>query len=489
MKSPPMPRLSMLQQTLRYVRDPLPLLDQCSTELGDLFMLRLMGNGYGVLLSAPEHLKVIFGGDPDVLHAGEANQSVFGPLSGPATLLTVDGAAHRQRRKQLQGPFHGERMRVYADVMSTITTQNLERWPNERPFALKPYLKQITMEVILRTIFGLDGAARNAKLGGLLRWLGDVGLGSPLLLLPFLQRDLGRFSPWGRVLHLLRQTDAALFAEIARRRAGPLDPEATDVASMLMHVHSGDGQPLSDQELRDELITLLLAGYETTSTTLTWVFERILAEPAVYERLCTEIRDLPKSEQLSRESLAKMDYLDAVIKEAMRYRPVMPVAGARKLTRPLEVGGYLLPQGALVTNCVYLVHRREQNYPDADQFRPERFLESAPHPLTWTPFGGGARRCIGAAFALYEIKVVVATVLAQRNLRLALDRPVRTVRQGFFLTPEKGLPVVASPSNHFLASRVPHLSTTRATEPSRVAAMLKDLPDPSQVSSVQPVKP
>lgn len=439
-REPPRPRSSAIAQTYRYVRDPLPLLDECRRDLGAIFALRLIGNGDWVFLSEPQHLRTMFTGDARVLHAGEANSSIFGALTGRGAAFGLDEDAHLARRRLLTKPFHGDRMHEYTGVMRTLAERTIAAWPDDRTFALHPEMQRIALEVILRSIFGLERGADSAKLAALLTRMADEGVRSPLLLAPSLQWDLGRFSPWGRITHIVRETDEALHAEIRRRRAEPADPERHDILSMLLAVRDPEGRPLSDGDIRDELVTMLLAGHETTGTALAWTMERLLAHPEAYARAEAECDQVTGGGPIGREHVPRLVYLDAVIQETLRLRPIMPVGGVRKLTAPFEVGGFVVPKGATMANCMYLAMLRPEAFPEPGRFLPERFLGKAPDIYEWTPFGGGARRCLGMAFAFWEMKVVLATLMTQVRLRLD-GAQVRALRRGFFLAPEGGPPV------------------------------------------------
>jgi unspecific monooxygenase len=266
----------------------------------------------------------------------------------------------------------------------------------------------------------------------------NVAVRSSLLLAPPLQWDLGAWSPWGRVLRIVARADAAIYREIARRRLEPDLAERSDILSLLLTASYEDGTRLTDREVRDELVVMLMAGHETTGTALAWAFERILSLPEVEQRLRAERACVVGSEPLTAAHLPRLEYLDAVVKESLRARPIMPAGGAREVKRPVEIGGYLIPAGASLINCMYLLHRRPDLYPDPDSFKPERFLgKRVIDPYEWTPFGGGIRRCLGMAFALFEMKTVIAAVLSQARLRL--ERPnVSAERRGFFLAPESG---------------------------------------------------
>ncbi|MCC7540841.1 MAG: cytochrome P450 [Deltaproteobacteria bacterium] len=440
MSLPPGPQSAAIFQTIRYVTKPIPLLEECRAKHGDIFTLKLVGSGDWVFLTKPEHLKEMFTGEPEVLHAGEANKSVFGAITGSSTVLTMDDKEHLARRRLLLPPFHGERMQEYVDITRDITLARAGSWGAGQVVTMQAETQRMTCDVILRAVFGLDDSADGKRLGDLLTRLAEIGLGSPILLVPALQIDLGRFSPWGKIVHIIEQTDEALYAEIRRRRTEPIEGKS-DIMSLLLQVKDEEGNQLSDKELRDELVTMLLAGHETTATGLAWAFERALALPDVLAKLRAELDTVVGSEPLSRSHLPKLEYLDAFVKETLRFRPIMPIGGSRKLTRDTKLGGYDLPAGTTVTNCLYLLHRRPDVYDDADEFRPERFIGvKTPNPYEWTPFGGGIRRCIGLAFALLEMKVVLAAVLGGWDLELTVPE-VAVERRGFFMAPEGGPPI------------------------------------------------
>jgi cytochrome P450 family 110 len=434
---PPGPRAPAALQTLRYVRNPLPFMDECHRRYGEAFTIRMVGLGSWVFLSNPADLKTFFTAPPDVLHGGEINRAVFGPVAGTTASFVIDGETHLRRRRLLVGPFHSERMPVYGEIMQRVCSEVIAGWRSDAPLPLHPQLQRIAFEVILAAVFGLDlKAGEKNELKQLLIRLADEAVGSALLLLPALRHDLGAWSPWGKVLRVIEAADAALLAEIARRR-GSQNDSLRDILSLLLALRDEDGRPLSDQELRDELVTMLSAGHETTATSLAWAFECVLSRPKVLERIDAEL------EGVEDFGTAKLEYLDAVIKESMRLRPIFPNGGGRISKAPFEIAGHTLPRGTVITNCNYLVARRLDLYPAPDEFRPERFLGRQPPPFDWTPFGGGARRCLGAGFALYEMRVVLATVLSQARLRI-VGGPVRAQRRGYFLAPSGGLPVVVS---------------------------------------------
>jgi cytochrome P450 family 135 len=421
---PPGPRLPAAAQTLAWVLRPVPFMEACRRRHGDLFTLRL-GPSRVVMIADPAAVKQVFQGPPELLHMGDIN-GLFRPILGPSGLLVSDGAEHMRQRRLMLPAFHGQRMREYAALMADAAHREVSSWPHDEPFALLPRMQSITVDVILGAVFGVDATrGDHDRLRALVVELLHR-CQSYSTMLPQLRRSLRGRSPWARLMACVAEVDEVLLAEIARRRraAAPGD----DVLSMLLEARDEDGRPLSDRELRDELLTLLVAGHETTASALAFAFERLLRHPAKVERLTAE--------------LARGDetYLDAVIKETLRLRPVLPIV-ARKLKGPFEVGGYELPRGTVLMPSVWLVHRNPAVYPDPEAFRPERFLGPQPDTYSWIPFGGGVRRCLGASFAQFEMRVVLKTVLA-RTVLAAPPRPERVVRRSFTFAPEHGAEVV-----------------------------------------------
>ncbi len=413
---PPGPRLPALVQFLHLGFRPIAFLEECDRRYGTPFTLRVPARPPLVMFSDPEAIREIFTGDPELLRAGEAN-NLLEPMLGQHSLLLLDGPRHLRERRLMLPPFHGERMQAYGRVMREIADRSIDAWPVGRPFPIHDRMQAITLDVILRTVFGLDEGEVLDHLRERLRRLmafvsGTLGV---LLLMPWLQRDLGPFTPGGRFVRLAREIDDLLFAEIARRRAEGVAGR-DDILSMLIAARDEDGQPMSDQELRDEMVTLLLAGHETTATSLAWAFHRLLGRPDVLGK-------------------------HAVVKETARLSPVIPQV-SRRLQAPTRIGGHDLPAGAVASPCIYLTHRRPDLWPNPARFDPERFIGVRPNPYAFFPFGGGVRRCLGAAFATYEMKIVLAQVLTRVELRAAPGYAVRTVRRTVTLAPSGGMPVV-----------------------------------------------
>jgi cytochrome P450 len=442
MALPPGPRGPAVYQTLRLLLQPIDFLEQCLRRHGDVFTLRFVGMGDLVYIADPAVIKDVFKGDPSVFRAGEANQ-VMEPVLGPRSVLLLDQDEHLRERRLLLPPFHGERVRRYRELVSEIAAAELERWPRGRTFPLRPRMQAITLEVIMRAVFGIQDAERLSRLRALLPKMLDHG--TVIVWMPFLRRDLGPGSPWRRFVRVRAEVDALLLDEIRRRREAPDLAERDDVLSMLLQARGEDGEPMSEPELRDELMTLLLAGHETTATGLAWAFERLTRNPRVMSRLLESLDDEDDA------------YLDAVAKETLRARPVVYDV-ARKLGEPATVKGWELPAGAYVVPSITAVHLLRGIYERPDEFRPERFLEDdQPDSYAWIPFGGGRRRCIGAAFATMEMKAVLAEVLARVEVRAPDPKPERIKLHNVTLTPAKGARVVVAdrrplPSPHQVAA-------------------------------------
>jgi cytochrome P450 len=424
---PPGPRVPGFLSALRYARDPLGFFARLAERHGPLATVAWPGFGRVVYITDPGLVREIFTGDPAQLHAGEANATVLEPALGRHSVLTLDGDEHLRQRRVLLPPFHGRAVARYGEVIRAATRRDMAGWPVGRPFAMRRRTQAITLEVILRAVFGLREPARMERARTV---IDEFAHRSNLVVhYPFLRRDLGRHSPWRRFLRAREALDRFVYEEIALRRADPGAADRDDVLSLLLLATHEDGAPLSDRELRDELVTVLGAGHETTATGLAWAIERIVRHPRVLERL--------------RSSLAEDDetYLAATVKETLRVRPVVPDV-ARKLTAPLRLGGAELPAGTMILPAITALHLRADLFPDPWAFRPERFLEGDPPAYAWIPFGGGVRRCIGAAFAEYEMRVVLREVLERADLRAADPRDERVRMRNITLAPARGGRVV-----------------------------------------------
>jgi len=434
---PPGPSTPAIVQGVQFAFWPDRYFTECERRYGDPFTLRMPVGVPFVLFSAPAAVKEIFVGDEEDLRGGEANE-VLRPLIGPLSILFLDGAPHERARRLMMPPFHGERLLAYGSLMREIVDAAIDRWPVGRPFPIQAEMQAVTLDVILRTVFGVEGV-RMVELRDLLRrYL--TAAANPTLLWPVFHWDLGGWSPWGRLVRLRRRIDELLRAEFARRRA-PGAPVHDDVLSLLVAARDADGRPMPDDELCDEMMTLLLAGHETTATALSWTVHRILEHPEVRERLVEEVRGVLAGGRVAPEHVQRLDYLDATIKETLRLNPVIPDVG-RRLAKPMRIGGVDLPAGVAVAPCIYLTHRRPDVWPDPLRFDPARFLGKRPNPYEFFPFGGGVRRCLGMAFSLFEMKVVLAEVLSRVELAAVPGYRVRLVRRSITFAPSEGMPVV-----------------------------------------------
>lgn len=447
-KLPPGPRMPTSLQTLGWGARPLPFMERCRERYGDVFTLRIRNENTWVFLCDPEDIKRVFTGDPSVLRAGEAN-AVLKPVVGPRSVLLLDEPTHMAHRKLMLPPFHGERMARYDQLMVDLARENIVRWPIGEPFALLPRMQEITLEVIVRAVFGIAEAQRLERMRGVLRGMIDW-VTNPRRLAALALLGPARIERNRRFRAAMDPVDEVVLEEIRRRRSEPDLAEREDILSMLVQATYEDGSAMDDRELRDELMTLLVAGHETTATSLSWALERLLRHPEKLARLRAEIQAGEGEE-----------YLDAVVKETLRLRPVLP-AVVRKLAEPMEFGGHLVPAGVAVAPCIYLMHRREDIYPNPRAFRPERFLERPAGTYTWIPFGGGVRRCLGASFAQLEMKRVLQTVLSDVQLEPAEQRSERVVRRSITLNPEHGGRVVVRRRSSAAARRPDELTPALA---------------------------
>jgi cytochrome P450 len=392
---------------------------------GDVFTVRFLGFGTGVYVADPDAIRGLFTGDQSDLLAGEAN-SILEPILGKHSVLVLDGPEHLRQRRLLLPPFQGSRVAGFRDVITEVAEREVDGWRPGTRLVLRERMRALTFEVISRAVFGVTEPQRVAQLRRALSAVLDTG--TILMAVPLVRTDLGRFSPGGRLARRLRAADALIYEEIALRRGADDVAERTDVLSLLLQARDEDGRPMTDAELRDELFTLLAAGHETTATGLAFALELLLRNPAALRRL--------------RESLDEGgdEYLAAVAKETLRMRPVIDAA-ERTLTKPRLVAGWELPPGVKVYPAIALVHHRPDLYPDPDAFRPERFTEDGAESYAWLPFGGGIRRCIGAALAQVEMTEVLRVVASRTELSLLREEPDPVVLRGITLVPKHGVPV------------------------------------------------
>jgi cytochrome P450 len=379
------------------------------------------------MVSDPEAVKQVFTGDPRIFHAGEGN-SILRPILGDNSVLVLDEKPHMSQRKLMLPPFHGERMQGYGEKMAEIAGREIAGWPTATPYKLRPRMQAITLEIILETVFGVHGGERMDALRVALRDFLDLTT-NPLLLAPVLMVGPERIRRIPAFRRRVERVDELIHAEIAERRAAEDLDERDDILSLLVAARHEDGSPMSEAEIRDELLTLLVAGHETTATALSWAIERLVRHPEKLERL--------RAEALAGDE----EYLTATIQETLRLRPVI-VAVIRKLTEPVEIGGYELPAGASVTPSIHLVHRNPEIYPEPERFLPERFIDKPPGTYTWIPFGGGVRRCLGAAFAQFEMAVVLKELVKRHQIHPAREESERPFRRAITETPRHNAEVI-----------------------------------------------
>ncbi len=422
---PPGPRLPPLVQTVLFLVARRQLHRHLRNRYGETFSTRIAGDRLVVTLTRPEHIREVFAGSPTIFHAGEGN-AILRPVMGEHSLLITDEDEHLRARKLLMPVFNGAALRGYGDLMASLATADATRWPTGRAFPTHPRMNAVTLEIILRVVFGMGEGPRLAELRPRLRRISDIG---PLTVLGWSYPNLRRVGRWKANFENLHRINELLYAEIAdRKQAGDL-ADRDDVLSRLLTAGGGE---LSDQELRDQMITLLLAGHETTATALAWSFHELARRPDIQRRAQQAADD------------GDEDYLQAVAKEAMRKRPVIQNV-ARMLTEPTAIAGYRLPAGTIVGPSISLVHSDARLHDDPQDFRPDRFVGKQPEAGTWIPFGGGVRRCIGAGFSLQEAAAVLRAVLTRYDLRPDRAKPEFPKPRNITLTPARGGRVIATP--------------------------------------------
>lgn len=424
---PPGPRLGRVPQTAIWSRRAQWLLEQSRARFGSMFTLKIAYEGDWVVITDPDLVKQVFTGDPKVFHAGEGNQ-ILRPILGENSVLVLDEKKHITQRKLLLPPFHGERMQAYGEKMTAIAAREIESWPTGVPYRLRPRMQAITLEIVLETVFGVHGGERMGQLRDALRDFLDLTT-NPRVLLPVLMVGPNRVNLIPAFRRRVERVDGLIAAEIGERRRVEDLAERDDVLSMMLQARHEDGSPMSDAEIRDELLTLLVAGHETTATALSWAMERLTRHPEKLERLRDEVE------------AGEDAYLTATVQETLRLRPVIVVV-IRKLTEPVELGGYELPAGARVVPSIHLIHRDPEIYPEPERFLPERFLDTPPGTYTWIPFGGGVRRCLGAAFAQFEMSVVLRELVRRYEISPTTPKAERPYRRAITETPRHDATVV-----------------------------------------------
>jgi cytochrome P450 len=417
-----------IAQQLQWLFRPIPFLERARRRHGKIFRARLAGGETPVfVVGDPAVAKAVLAGPPDQFRGGETNKP-FRPVVGDNSILLLDGDEHLRQRKLILPAFSGSHVRDFADQIARTTHERISSWETGKPFGIQREMEAISFETIMRVSFG-ELNEHHERLRALVPEMMDR-CASPLLLMPWFRQDLGGITPAAKTRRVLREIDSVLFQLIAEGRADPLVQLRTDVLALLLNARHEDGSPMGDQLIRDELLTLLMAGYETTTSALSWTFERLLRTPQAHERLLGEMER------------GEDEYLNAVIKEGLRARTAVPVV-ARRVNVPVQLGGYTFPAGSVLMVSIYLVHRDPEMYPDPEVFRPERFLEEGSEARVWIPFGGGVRRCLGASFAQLEMKVVLQTILSRVALRAPDQADEAPQRRRFILAPENEARVVA----------------------------------------------
>jgi cytochrome P450 len=431
---------------VRYTRRPLPFLEECRRRHGDPFTIRLAGYGTLVMLSDSEAIRDVFRGDPHVLHSGEGNEFLSVTL-GSTSVLVLDEEPHARQRRILLPPMKGDRMRFFFDAMQSETADAVRSWPAGKPLTMVEPMRRITLRVMLRAVLGLAPGPAMDDMEHKVSHLLDLGRSQySLIFIKLVPRWLIHNARWLPFAKQLRELNDALFALIDARRRAPEPGTASVLADLLAASHE-DGRPLADQEIRDAIVTLLMAGHETTALSLAWALEQIVPRADVVAIIGDELQRVCGGGVPRAEHLPQLDYLDAAIRESLRVRTILPFV-VRKTKQPFVAGGREYPPGVLLSPCNHLVHRREDLYPDPEQFRPERFLQRKFAGHEWFPFGGGNRTCLGMAFALYEMKVVLATLLGQVRLARPPGSRSRPIRRGLALAPDDGARmVVMGPSS------------------------------------------
>lgn len=427
-------------QRLQWVIDPVGYMESAAQQYPDIFTAEVIGFGNTItFVTHPQALQEILTNDRKKFAAlGEENK-LLEPLLGNYSIIMLEGDRHRKRRQLVMPSFHGDRMRTYGDLIQNITEKVWNQLPKNQTFIVRNATQDISLQVILKTVFGVHEGAKGEALKQKLAAMADLfrsPLTSSFLFFPTLQKDLGYLSPWGKFLRDRQQLDELIYTEIAERRAEN-NTDRIDILSLLMSSQDEAGNPMTDQELRDELMTLLFAGYETTATAMSWALYWIHKQPEVREKLLQELATLGDSPDPM--NIFRLPYLTAVCNETLRIHPVAMLTFPRVVQEPVELLGHKLEPNTILVGCMYLTHQREDLYPEPKQFKPERFLERQYSPYEFIPFGGGVRRCLGEALALFEMKLVLATVLSRYQLTLADSKPEVPRRRGVTLAPVRGV--------------------------------------------------
>ncbi len=437
----PGPKAPPVWQLLRYSYSPLPLLEECRRRYGDSFLIHLAGYRKLVMLAAPDAVQDVFRGDASALHSGEGNDFLV-PTVGPNSILVLDDEPHARQRRILLPTLKGERMRSFFDAMQGATLEAIRAWPVGRPMRMLESMQQITLRVILKAVLGLETEPARDDMERKIQCLLAQGRSRHTLILlkilPVMLLQKTRWLPFYRLLHDLNQS---LYSLIDASRRKPATARGENVLADLLAAFHEDGGPLSDAEIRDALVTLIIAGHDTTSIALAWALEQIVPHPDVVERIADELHRVSGGAPPGAEHLPRLEYLDAAIRESLRIRTILPFS-VRLTKQAFTAGGREYPPGVLLCPCNHLVHRRSELYPEPEAFRPERFLEKKYAGHEWFPFGGGNRTCLGMAFALYEMKVVLGTLFSRVSLVRPAGARSAAVRRGVALAPDDAVRMI-----------------------------------------------
>jgi cytochrome P450 family 110 len=448
MTSAPQLKKSSLHQRLQWIADPVKYMETAAKEFPDIFTADIIdGDRSYIFVHHPTAIEQILTNDifsprevsRQKFNAAGRENAILKPLLGNASIVMLESDRHKNRRKLLLPPFHGKRMQVYGELICQLTTKIFDRLTPGEVFTARTLTQEISLQVILEAVYGLEDSDRHRELKQNITQMADVfrsPLTSAFLFFPWLQKDLGAWSPWGNFVRQQNAIDRAIYREINQRQTEK-DSQSQDILSLMMSAHDEAGQPMSDGELRDELMTLMFAGHETTATAMAWALYWIHHQPEVKQKLLAEIDSLGSNPE--HMAIAKLPYLDAVCKETLRIYPVGMLTFGRVVEEPTELLGYQLKPQEVVVGCIYLMHQREDIYPQAQQFQPERFLTRQFSPYEFFPFGGGARRCVGEALAMLEMKLAIATILTRYQLQLTSSRSELPQRRGVTLAPQTGV--------------------------------------------------
>ncbi|MDA8018685.1 MAG: cytochrome P450 [Thermoanaerobaculia bacterium] len=441
---PPSPRLPAVLQTVRFLRTPFSLLHECFESLGPVFHLRLLGLGKWVFVSEPELIKTLFKADPDVVRSGEINSRQLGFLLGLDATFSKDGDDHLRRRRLVLPHFNGPGAKDLLPLIRERTLVAIDRWPHDT-FAFQSWAHRLSLDVLGHAMFSASTDEQIDELVERFDRFATDGLRSPLIMMPWLQVDLGRWSPWGRVLELRRRVFDAVRMLVRDRLADREGYDQSDIASKMAGSREADGSFLSEDALVEEIVNDIFAGHETTGNILSWCLECVTSRPDVRDRLREELDRVLAGRPIEASDLRQLPYLHAVIQEAIRYRPLAPMAGMRLTKEPFTLGQFRLPPETIVVQCFPVMANRTDLYRDPERFDPDHFSDdNKPPAYHWNPFGGGRRMCLGKGLAEIELAVIMAEIVRRYDVEICQSK-VEPVRDGVFFAPSRGLRVRMTP--------------------------------------------